>query len=121
MDGNSLGAMGLALAPLESDDAERTATRPTRIGISANRRMRPRLEPVDVLAQRELDVAQLLPGAQHLGAEIVDRRRLLRGQYNVPRPVVLKSLIFASVALSLVLELALWRCSGCRRRAGYGR
>ena len=46
-------------------------------------------QPVDLLAQRQLDLAQLLAGLDDGGAELVDRLDLLRGQLDVVGILVL--------------------------------
>src|SRR5690348_386015 len=69
--------------------------------------LQPHLQPVDLLIERELHVAQLLTGLQHLAAEALERRSLLRGELDVARLVALKILDLRLGGFELVLQLVL--------------
>src|SRR6185312_14727908 len=103
---------GAALAPTHADDAENDGG-----GADQQRHegdveeLDLGLEPIDVLAQGELHLAELAADLQHLAAEIVDRLGLLGGERHIglSPALALQLLDLRLRVLELLFELLLAR------------
>src|SRR6185437_5907530 len=95
----------LPLAPPHAQDAEADRRQADKDRHQRDiEELRPSLQPVDVLAQRELHLAQLAADLDHVGAEIVERLLLLRRQRDARTRALLAQLLDLVLGL---LELGL--------------
>src|SRR5512146_1782614 len=101
----------LPLAPPHAQDAEADRREPDEDRHERDiEEFRPGLEAVDILAQRELHLAQLAADLDHVGAEIVERLLLLRGHRDARARALLAQLLDLVLRrLELRLEIFLGR------------